>query len=152
MPRICRAPGCAAETSSRYSPFCQRHRARLRRHGSVDQRAVTKADLKGYLKRVRARIEKNPDSPAWSALEGRWEALQQHAREVEAYFQSGRAGPRYERRAAHEVMKLGQAVEAREVIVTALAMWVLQELEPRRFKSDAAFRSQLIRRVRGLSD
>jgi hypothetical protein len=38
------------------------------------------------------------------------------------------------------------------VVETALAMFMLQELEPRRFRSDEAFRTQLVRRVRGLTE
>jgi hypothetical protein len=37
----------------------------------VAQEAISKAELKTYLKRVRQRIAKNPDSPAWGQLEAR---------------------------------------------------------------------------------
>jgi hypothetical protein len=47
----------------------------------VAQEAISKADLKGYLKRVRQRIEKNPDSPAWGQLEARWLAVAQRDRQ-----------------------------------------------------------------------
>ncbi|MBM6592391.1 recombinase family protein [Microvirga pudoricolor] len=46
----------------------------------------------------------------------------------------------------------GDTVEPHEVIVTALAMFLMHYQEPRRFKSDDAFTTQLVRRVRGLSD
>jgi len=80
MARICRAPGCYAHTSSRFSVYCSTHKARLRRHGAVDQKAITKPDLRPYLKLVRARIEKNRENPLWSHLESRWAALAEHAR------------------------------------------------------------------------
>jgi len=63
-----------------------------------------------------------------------------------------KAGPGYERTAAYEVIKLAEAVKPREVFETALAMFMMQELEPRRFRSDAGFRFQLVRRVRALGD
>ena len=53
------------------------------------QKAISKADLKGYLKRVRQRIEKNPDSPAWGQLEARWLAVMEHAKGVVAEFRAG---------------------------------------------------------------
>jgi len=152
MKRTCRAPGCDAEVSSRYSPYCRNHRARLRRHGAVEQQGITSADLKPYLARVRARIEKNPESAAWGQLDRRWLAVVDHARSVIAYFESGKAGQRYERKAAHEVIKITDATTPRDVVETVLAMFMMQELEPRRFRTDAAFRFQLVRRVRALAD
>jgi integrase len=38
---------------------------------------------------VRQRIEKNPDSPAWGQLEGRWLAVVEHANGVVAEFRAG---------------------------------------------------------------
>jgi hypothetical protein len=67
-------------------------------------------------------------------------------------YHNGRPGLRQEVLAAHEIKKLGDTVEPRKVIVTALAMYLLLDHEPRRFRSDAAFSTQLIRRIRGLSD
>ena len=38
------------------------------------------------------------------------------------------------------------------MIETVLAVYVMQELDPRRFRSDPGFRFQLVRRVRALAD
>ncbi|PXW53688.1 hypothetical protein [Chelatococcus asaccharovorans] len=59
---------------------------------------------------------------------------------------------RHYRTAARELAKLGTSVEADTIVETALAMVVLQSFEPQRFKSDKAFRVQLSRRLRGLTD
>jgi hypothetical protein len=64
----------------------------------------------------------------------------------------GRAGVRHEHIAARGVVTLGDAVSAREVVVCTLAMFVMWEMEPRRFRSDDAFRTQLARRVRRLTE
>jgi len=152
MKRTCRVPGCTQETASRYSPYCSVHKARLRRHGAVDQDGITAADLKPYLSKVNARIEKNRDSPAWGQLDGRWLTLVDHANSVIAAYEKGRASPRHEVKAAHEVVKIAGAAQAREVVETALAMFIMQEFEPRRFRSDDAFRVQLVRRVRALAN
>ena len=56
-----RAPGCGAETSSRYSPYCNVHRGRLRRQGAVDQQreigrrlGVARSTIQDNLKRAAA--------------------------------------------------------------------------------------------------
>lgn len=149
MPRQCRVAGCCASASSRYSIYCSRHKARLRRHGAVDQDAISKTDLNPHLRLVRTRIEKNQENPLWSRLDQRWDTLIGHTRQLTA---SGRAMPGYERQAGYEVLKLAASVPSREIVETTLAMFLLQELEPRRFRSDHAFRTQLVRRVRGLTD
>jgi hypothetical protein len=113
MTRICLAPGCAAETSSRYSPYCSTHRGRIRRQGDVEQRAVTKTELASYQRLVQARIERNPSSPAWDRLDDAWLHVVSHARGVLAAEKQGRAGVRHERIAAREVVTLGDAVSAR---------------------------------------
>jgi hypothetical protein len=109
MPGLCRAPGCDSPTTSRYSVYCSRHQSRLRRQGDVAQEAISKVELKTYLKRVRQRIAKNPDSPAWGQLEGRWLAVVEHANGVVAEFRAGKAGARYVRKAADEVLKVAEA-------------------------------------------
>lgn len=152
MKRPCRVPGCGAETPSRYSPYCANHKARLRRHGAVDQPAITSALLKPYRGLVQARVEKNRDNPAWGQLAGRWAGVVDHARSTIASHERGKSGPKHELKAAHEIMKIADAVHASEVVETALAMFIMQELEPRRFSSDDAFRVQLVRRVRALTD
>ncbi len=116
------------------------------------QEAITKADLKGYLKLVRQRIEKNRESPAWGQLEARWLAVVEHARGIVAAFHAGKVSIRYERKAAQEVLKVAGAATPRDVVETILAVYVMQELDPRRFRSDPGFRFQLVRRVRALAD
>src|SRR5215218_5805899 len=139
MFKYCNAPGCGARTTSRFSNHCAVHRARLRRHGSIDQRAVTKADLKPFVELARSRIKKNAENPIWNLLESRWEALLGHAESVLAYYTQGHAGPAYERRAAQEIIQLKGVVDPREVVETVLAIFMMQELDPRRFRSDAGF-------------
>jgi hypothetical protein len=149
MTRLCRVSGCCSPTSSRYSIYCSTHKARFRRHGAVDQEGITKANLNPYLRLVQARIEKNLESPLWPQLNARWDALADHARSLLAHRG---AMPRHERIAAQELQKLTDAVPPQQVIETALALFIMQELQPRRFRSDRAFRTQLVRRVRGLTD
>jgi hypothetical protein len=149
MPGLCRAPGCDSPTTSRYPVYCSRHQSRLRGQGDVAQEAISKAELKTYLKRVRQRIE-NPDSPAWGQLGARWLAVVEHAKGVGAAFRAGKAGARYVRKAADEVIKTAEVATPRDVIETVLAMSMMEELDRRRFRSDPGFRFELVRRVRAL--
>jgi hypothetical protein len=81
-----------------------------------------KAELKTYLKRVRQRIAKNPDSPAWGQLGARWLAVVEHAKSIVAGFRSGKPGIRYVRKAAEEVLKVAEAATPRDLIETVLAI------------------------------
>lgn len=104
------------------------------------------------MERVRARASKNVDNPVWSLLEGLWHDLGRQAQSVLAFHQQGRPGAAHERRAAQEIVKLTTSVEPKEAIETVLAMVMMWDQEPRRFRSDAGFQSQLVRRVRALAD
>lgn len=152
MHHTCIVPGCGTKTTSRYSRYCSRHKGRFRRHGAPTQSAITKTKLRPYLHIVRKCIERNPYSEAWTTLDARWMALCDHAQAVVQSYKQGKAGPRFERSAAYEVLKLSGDVPPRAVVETTLAMVTMWELEPRAFTSDDAFWVQLSRRVRGLTD
>src|SRR6478672_1056542 len=139
MRRPCRASGCPSPAASSLAAHCSPHRSTLRRHGAVNQRAVTKAHLWPYLNRVQKHICKNPESIAWVILDERWRVLVDHAREVLAKFASGRGGVHWEELAAQEVVKLAGDVPARTVVEVTTAMVMMGEMEPGRFKSDNAF-------------
>src|SRR5262245_65807330 len=111
MNRTCRAPGCWAPAASRFAAYCGPHRSTLRRHGAVDQTGVTKTQLKPYLTLVKKRMAKNPDSIAWVTLDERFRALVDHAEGILATFAKEKAGSRFERVAAPEVVKLAEAVK-----------------------------------------
>jgi hypothetical protein len=111
-----------------------------------------RAQLKPHLAAIRARIKKNENSPAWSQLEGRWLTVVDHARSIIAAYHSGKAGSAQERRAANEVLKVAEAARPRQVIEVVLAMYVTEGQDPRRFRSDTAYRFPLVRRTRALAD
>lgn len=152
MTRYCQVPGCGLSAATRFATHCRSHRANLRRHGEVDQQAITKTHIKPYLKLTQSRIAKNAHSPAWTTLDARWRALVDHAQRVIAKYESGQPCSRFEKLAAYEIAKLGENVDTRTVVEMTIAMVMLRELEPRCFRSDRAFWLQLSRRVRGLTD
>lgn len=89
MSRVCSAPGCSSPAASRFSLYCKAHKARLRRHGAVDQVGVTEALLGSYKRLVRVRIEKNKESPLWGQLEARWDTIVSHAQSIVDGHQRG---------------------------------------------------------------
>lgn len=145
--RTCRVPHCGEPASSRFSPHCRHHKSTNRRQGDPTQQAISVAELKPFIDRVRARIQKNEDSPLWAYLDALWGILAATAREET----SRRVGNRYERSAAHELLNIDADSTPRKIVVTVLAMFVLCHDMPWRFRSDNAFRLQLARRVRALT-
>lgn len=147
----CRMPGCQRKTTG-WAAYCNTHKSRYRRHGHAQQEEVTKAKLRPYLLRVRQRIANNRENPAWAQLDGNWLALVDIARaELENYRQGTPYIP-HQKQALDEIVKLVGSVRPRDVVETVLAVFLMAEEQPRRFRSDDAFRYQLGRRVRALGD
>jgi hypothetical protein len=151
MSNTCRVSGCISPIT-RYGAFCNRHKSASRRHGHPAQSPVTVAQLRPHLRAIRARVERNAKSPLWPAADARWLAIIELAQGVLDQRAAGRAGSTFEARAASEVTKLAASVEPRAVVETVLAMYSLYEHDGRLFKSEDAFRAQVVRRVRGLAE
>ena len=150
--RTCKVPGCPF-TTTRWGKLCNTHKCRQRRHGHPEQRAVTKAYLRQYIKLVRDYISRNAANPVWGQLDSLWCALlEECARERAEERRDGRAYIVHGREAREQLERLKGVVDPREAIETVLAMFLMLEFEPRQFRSDDAFRFQLVRRVRGLSE
>lgn len=147
----CAAPSCGATTAG-HSTLCERHKRTQRRHGHPEQDGVTVQELKPYRQRVTARQAKNPDSPAWPLLAQRWEVLVAAASGTVNAHLKGMAQVAYVVKAAEQVQLIGTSVQPGEVIEIVLAMFLMREERPGRFRSDRAFSFELARRVRGLTD
>lgn len=147
---LCAVPGCRSPKLPR-SPLCNTHKSAKRRHGDAQQRGITVRDLAPYVKSVRAHIRRNSKNSVWEQLDNLWRLLlDELGRELEEL--RNRPAVAYDREAKEQLVKLKDAVKPREAVEVILAMYMLQEFDPRRFKSDDAFRFQLVRRVRALSD
>jgi hypothetical protein len=146
----CIVPGCTRLLSG-WSRYCPTHKSRDRRHGHPQQRGITKAELAPYLRAVEARIAKNADSPVWAKIEGNWTVMVNHAMAELARYGAGEAFVGHERQAYQQIVRLAP-LPPRDVVETALAVYLLAEDQPRRFQSDEAFRYQLVRRVRMLTE
>ena len=147
----CRVQGCQ-QRCSRWGTYCNTHKSRNRRHGDPNQQTITTSDLKPHLSATRARIDRNQGQPLWPLLEDRWATLLDHCRSYLAMCERGVPFHRHQRTACYQVLKLADTVEPRIVVEVLLALFLMLDQEPRRFTSDRAFRFQLVRRVRGLSD
>lgn len=145
--RTCRVPRCGQPAASAYSSYCRRHKSTLRRQGATQQTAIRKSELRPYLNAVSDRVAKNPQSPLWPELERGWDGIVSDARAIS----DRRVGNRYERSAAREVLNIAADVAPHDIVITALAMFIMWRDKPGRFSTDAAFRMQLARRVRSLS-
>lgn len=146
MYKQCHASGCTGQTTG-YSTLCDHHKQAQRRHGHPAQTAVSSQELRPYIALVENRRKKNPSSDAWAILATRWEAIVQRSREVLARYSSGQPAHRATVAAAHHLKTVAENSESWDVVRTALAIYLLQDAEPRRFRSDAAFDYQLVRRV-----
>jgi hypothetical protein len=149
--KFCEIPGCHVPASG-FSTLCAPHKQAMRRHGHAAQTSISVHELRPYVARVKARHAKNKDSEVWAILAARWEAVEAHSRAVVERYASGTVSVRHERIAAQAVASMGGTVPAEKVVQTALAMYLLAQDRPTRFQSDRAFRFELVRRVRGLSD
>lgn len=148
----CAAPGCTSSRSSRtYSPYCSAHRRALRRHGSVQQRPITMEHLRPHIEAVRGWQARNPESPAWAILAGRWETLVGHARSVIASRAAGKVSIRHEVKAAELLLNVADAAAPEEVVRVALGLYLLRDSRPALFPDDRGFLFTLARRVRKLS-
>eukprot|EP00752_Nemacystus_decipiens_P000237 g237.t1 len=113
---------------------------------------VTKAELSPWRALVRRRRARNPENPFWSSVEARWGKVVENARQELARYDGGVAMNRNHRQACEEIVRVADDVEPHIVAETALAMIMMQQDRPSRFRSDDAFWHQLSRRVRGLTD
>lgn len=118
----------------------------------MDQRGVTKSDLRPYLRMVEGRIASNAENPVWAKMDARWSTLVSHARDRLAAYEAGTATSAPLRIASQELTRIAELVEARQVVVTVAAIFMMQVDDPYAFRSDAAFTMQLVRRVRALGD
>lgn len=151
MNKRCCVPLCP-ESATGYGTLCNRHKAIRRRHGHPEQTGVTVQELAPYRKRVKLRMDKNQGNKAWAILAQRWSMVVDAAKAAEAEIRNGTPFASYNRDAYSELIKLANEVPVETLIETVLAMFLMQEEQPRRFKSDAAFDAQLVRRARALTD
>lgn len=151
-PRGCAATGCTAIRGPHtFSPYCQRHRQALRRHGHPLQRAISIRLLEPYARTVRATHKANPDSALFAILEKRWELLLDMARALAAERASGKAHHGPTGRAAEMLLKIAAVVPFHAVAEAVLSVVIFEDRHRTAFRDDRAFRFALVRRLRHLA-
>lgn len=144
--RTCSVAGCGRPTAGRYTRLCGKHRSHVNRHGHPLQRSIRATDLDPYVKVIAGLRKRDPDAPLWNLLEDRWEQL------VRSADDTAKATPfKHQREAAKIVLTVAKDAEARKVVDTMLAVFMMRERDPRAFLTDLAFDYQLARRFRGLA-
>ncbi|MFC5474640.1 hypothetical protein [Paraherbaspirillum soli] len=96
-------------------------------------------------------MEKNSSNPTWSILRDRWYSLIASAKAVTVECQSGAAFNRNVLEAWSNIEKISNSADSSQVITVVLAMYLMRDDSSHRFKSEAAFERQLVRRFRALA-
>jgi hypothetical protein len=149
----CDVPGCTTARCGPFTKLCSNHRNRQRRHGDVNQKAITVDALKPFARWVRQIIRAQPNTAEIdAALATLWEDRVLEARRYLAEFEAGRAKSRVQVRAYQELVRVAEDVPADKIVDTVAGMQAMMERHPRRFASDRAYWQQVCRRVRGLTD
>lgn len=150
IPGCNRGPGGGRYAAS-FRTLCSAHGERDRRHGDPLQEAIRATELTPYIRTLRRRQKLRPDALAWAALETRWGRLAQACRDTGTLYGTGEPMNKWEVEAAGEIVKVADQATAEAAWHVAVAMVMLREAEPRRFRSERAFRVQLGRRIRQLA-
>jgi len=147
---MCRAPGCDGRTSG-YSHYCRRHKAHRRRHGEALQLAIRSTYLAPYLATVRDIRKRNSDSPIWSTMETRWQAIVTAAEATVARVAEGKPFHRPTYEAALAIQNVSKEAQASAVVDEVAAMYLLRDQRPAAFISDRGFLFEMARRVRQMA-
>lgn len=146
----CIVAGCASGVHG-YSTLCTRHKKANVRHGHPEQRPVRAHELAPYVRVVHTRRAANAANPAWAILRERWDRVVERSSHVLEAQAAGRVGVRKLIRAAECIQAVAATVPPDSVVDTALALYLLADVRPGRFRSDRAQAAQLVRRVRMLA-
>lgn len=149
--RSCRVPGCQRPATG-YGAFCNSHKTRDRKHGHPQQETVTAAKLKPYRKVIRDWINQRPKDDVWPVLEEGWRRIVEKAMGELRAWDRGKCMIRWHRLAYEAIRNVADTAEPRDVVETVVAMAFLMMEDERLFRSDRAFRIQLARRFRSLTD
>lgn len=147
----CNIAGCG-KAATGYSTLCSHHRKTKARHGHPLQAALRRRELQPYEKAVRQWLDSRSGPDAWAILSDRWEAAV-----AKASVYCERVGHRrpFQRNLLHAsttIVRVDQEGNGRDAIVRLLALGYLHHADPRRFRSDEAFRFQVARQFRALTD
>jgi hypothetical protein len=149
MTRPCTVQGCNSVVHARYSPYCNKHRRALGRHGSPHMRAVKASELQPFLRLVADSQAKNPTNEAFAILRQRWSRMVEAANAL-AGRRTGSATLRAEADAASVILGVAAAASPDIVVANAMAVAAHYTYDPRRYVNDEAVMYAMANRVRRL--
>jgi hypothetical protein len=149
MTRPCSIAGCTSTVLARYSPYCNKHRRALGRHGSPHMRAIKAAELKPFLRLIADSQAKNPTNEAWKILRQRWSRMVEGAHALTGR-RNGSATLRAEADAASVILGVAGSTSPDVVVANAMAVAAHYTYDPRRYVGDEALMYAMANRVRRL--
>jgi hypothetical protein len=152
--KLCSINGCGVSTAG-YSPYCNNHKRAKERHGDPLQTGVEASELQMYRRRIATRAKTNKANPVFEMVTANWKAAVAHSRAFFAKDSPVGQGATYNRIDAltyDQLIKLSDQSEVSDIFNVIAAMYLMQQETPHRFRSDDAFRFQMVRRVRRLSE
>lgn len=151
MNYICEAPNNGAVISPVPESSRRAEANELLWHGAIGQNGITKAELRPYCQLVAKILGERAQSPLRTHLESSWARIALQASETIAASSCGAPVSWDEKDAANDILTINDRVNITNVFEIALAIYIMRDQQPERFKGDAAFRVQLARRIRGLT-
>lgn len=121
------------------------HVQRLRLHGTLTPRTITKTEFAEYLARVTRVIERGHHEKIDRGLREQAALLGDAARDLESASHSGPWVHRWNVRAAQEVLRVLNDIGAARSGLTVTACFLLRDDRPHLFDSDTAFAYELVR-------
>jgi hypothetical protein len=142
-PQHCSIPGCF-QYRKNFSQYCRYHDDRNRDTGHPLGKTVNKGELKPYLVKAQAFTEANKNHAALTSARVMLGDLMAKAQWHEINHKSQAVWPRV----SNWLVRLRSAgVTPSDILTVIIAMFIMQEDDPRRFKSDREFRHSLVTRI-----
>jgi hypothetical protein len=145
----CKVPGCDTRLgrAATWGVYCPKHKIADRRWGHPEQTMIMIKELDPYLKVTRGIRQRNKGAN-WPNIFARWQAVVAVAQELIDHARKGHAHVGYRREAAELITQIAGTVEDARVVDLVMAVYLVDEFEPGRFRSDEAFRACLLHAIR----
>jgi hypothetical protein len=149
--KSCIIAGCAKGVSG-YSTLCVNHAKTKARHGHPLQTSIRRPELKPFERAVRNWLDERAGPDAWPILLDLFGGIVSEARIYSERVGHGRPYSRFVLRAGETLVSIERDDRNRDAVVRLLALGYLRQNNPRRFQDDRAFRFQIARQLRQMTD
>lgn len=146
----CQTSGCGGIARSNIAHHCETCRKRIRASGDARQRTIRKPELRLYVDRAKAAVERGDAPLIRSSLGQIRDHLRAHCQAIMASYLRGQPNNRHLITACVEVLKVCKSAEPEEIALTVAGLHLMRRQDPRSFASDAGFWGQMVRQVRSL--